>query len=266
MAGLVALDMYDWPELRTETDAFWQRLSGFLAEDGIDADSQLTRFEEVSTPWRDPDLLLGQTCGLPLISGKCGDAVVVARPCYGVEGCEDVDGGTYRSALICRSDAADDLADFRGKTAAINEWGSQSGFNAFADALGDLGLGPAGFFGNVLLSGSHRASADAVAAGKADLCALDAVAWAIYKTVAPRQTADLQVIGWTAAAPCLPFITAPKNRDLAQALCHALDRAARASPPCPALPVRVGPADPTDYQPIREMAARVKGIAFASQI
>lgn len=267
MAGLVALDMYDWPELRAETTAFWHLLRAQLAQEGIEADTDITRASDVSVPWRDPGLLLAQTCGLPLVSGICADAVAFARPSYDVEGCARLDGGgTYRSALIARKDAPDALDAYRGGIAAVNDWGSQSGYNAFAHALSDLPGAKSGFFDRVTVSGSHRASADAVAAGAADLCALDAVAWAIYQHVEPTRAEALKVLGWTAPAPTPPFITAPKNRELASAICRALDRAARAAPACPALPVSVDPTEPQDYRPIRDMAACVERIAFVSQI
>jgi ABC-type phosphate/phosphonate transport system substrate-binding protein len=54
-----------------------------------------------------------------------------------------------------------------------------------------------------LQTGSHRASAAAVADGRADYAAIDAVTWAM---IARIDTPDLHVIGHTAPTPALPFI------------------------------------------------------------
>ena len=63
------------------------------------------------------------------------------------------------------------------------------------------------FFVGSTLTGSHRTSADAVAQGVADLCAIDCVCWAILRRHEPERTEGLRAIGWTAPAPGLPLIT-----------------------------------------------------------
>ena len=151
--------MYDWPEVERANDAYWRRIADHLVG-LVTTPRALTRGQPFDQIWQDPDLLLAQTCGLPFVSGRCGTAQVIARPDYGIEGATD---GIYSSALICRRGAGARLADFRGAIAAINEYGSQSGCNALADAVGETD-----FFGAVLVTGAHRLSARAVAAGDAD--------------------------------------------------------------------------------------------------
>lgn len=255
---IAALQMYDWPEIAGRTDAFWADVASALRAEGIAAPDRLSRADDAAAGWADPALLLGQTCGLPFVSGRCAGAVPVARPVYRAEGCGR---GTYRSALVCRAGEKAPIAAFRGRVAAVNEYGSQSGCNALADYVGPLGDA---FFGRVLLTGAHRASALAVADGRADIAAIDAVAWALFAEIEPAAQARLAVLGWTDEAPALPFITAPAHRALVPALRRALRAAARHGNPT-ALPVGVLPAEPVDYEPIRRMARRVAGFRLAPE-
>jgi ABC-type phosphate/phosphonate transport system substrate-binding protein len=253
---IAALQMYDWPEVAPRTDAFWDDVAAALAEEGIAAPAALERPADLSAAWLDPALLLGQSCGLPFVSGLCGGAVAVARPVYAAEGCG---AGTYRSALVCRAGEEGPLEAFRGRVAAVNEYGSQSGCNALADAVRPLGDE---FFGDVVLTGAHRASALAVARGEADLAAVDAVAWALFAEFEPEARRKLAVLGWTEEMPALPFITGGVHADRAPAVFRALARAARPENAA-GLPVWVLPAADSDYDPIRAMAARVRGLRLA---
>lgn len=263
---IAALQMYDWAEVRPRTDAFWARVQAALHVEGIEAPALLSRPDDIASPWPAPDLVIGQTCGLPYISGRCGSAVVIGRPCYGVEGAE---GATYRSALIGRADEDGELAAFRGRHAAINETGSQSGCNALAVEILRQKLDPGrGFFSKVTFSGSHRASAGLVADRKADIAAIDAVAWALFQELEPVRAARLRVIAWTTAMPSLPFICGTDHAAHRPALYGALhqatlDLAPQGASVTPGIPVDVLPADDEDYDPIRKMASRIRGLRLA---
>jgi ABC-type phosphate/phosphonate transport system substrate-binding protein len=253
---IAALQMYDWPEVAGRTDAFWSEVAAALAAEGVAAPAALSRPADPAEGWADACLLLGQSCGLPYVAGRCGGAVPVARPVYAAEGCGR---GTYRSALVCRAGEEAPLAAFRGRVAAVNDFGSQSGCNALADAVRPLGDG---FFGAVVLTGAHRASALAVARGDADIAAVDAVAWALFAEVEAAARERLAVLGWTAEVPALPFIAGAAHAGLAPALLRALARAARPGNPT-GLPVAVVPAADADYDPIRAAAMRVQGLRLA---
>jgi ABC-type phosphate/phosphonate transport system substrate-binding protein len=253
---IAALQMYDWPEVAARTDAFWAAVSAALAAEGVAPPPSLARPADPADAWCDPALLLGQSCGLPYVSGRCGGAVPVARPVYAAEGCGE---GTYRSALVCRAGDKGPLEAFRGRVAAVNEFGSQSGCNALADAVRPLGDA---FFAEVVLTGAHRASARAVARGEADIAAIDAVAWALFGEIEPATRDRLTVLGWTVEMPALPFITAGAHADRAPAVFRAVARAARPGNPV-GLPIGVLPAADSDYDPIRAMAARVRGLRLA---
>lgn len=220
---IAALAMYDWPELREETDAFWSAWRESLRARGVDAPETLTRGGAAEAVWTAPDLLVAQTCGYPLALGRCGAARPFAAFVRRVEGCAGVN---YSSALVARrDDPRAELAAFRGARAAVNGRESQSGFNALRASVAALG-GAAPFFESLAITGAHRASVRAVAEARADIAAIDAVAWALARTHEPAAS-RLNVIGWTAPTPGLPLIAGPGASIplLRETLAEALDAA-----------------------------------------
>jgi ABC-type phosphate/phosphonate transport system substrate-binding protein len=202
-----ALPMYDPPSVRASTDALWRALAEALRARGVDAPATLTRG---ATLWEAPDLLLSQTCGYPFVTRLRGRVRLVATPVYAAPGCE---GARYRSALVIRADdRADALAAFRGRRAAFNAPGSQSGYHALRAMVAPLAQ-DGRFFAGLVETGSHIASAHAVAGGSADLCALDCVSWALLAADDPALAARLRVLDWSATAPGLPLITAADTPD-----------------------------------------------------
>lgn len=209
-ASVATLPMYDWPEVADATDALWAELRSALGTAGFDAPETLARPDDPEPLWRDPNLLLGQTCGLPFALGMCGDADLVATPCHAAEGC---DGPLYRSALIVRRDGpARHLASLHGRRAAINARNSYSGFATFGATIAKA-AGKKPCFGEIVETGGHRASVLAVAEGRADIAAIDCVAWAFARRHDPDHAAALRVLGWTGPAPGLPLITAGGRPD-----------------------------------------------------
>lgn len=214
--GVAALSMYDWPEMRAATDAFWAGWRDHLRAEGMPAPDALERERPIDEVWRDPALIASQTCGAPYVQ-KLGDAVqLVATPCYAAEGC---DGPTYVSWIVCRDDgAARDLDDIADSRVAVNGYGSFSGWIALCDAAPTPR--------DVLLTGSHRASALAVASGEAAFAAIDCVSWRLFTLAEPEAARRLRRLAATRPAPGLPFVTAI-GRDAAErdAIRRALDAA-----------------------------------------
>ena len=170
-ARRASLSMYDLPELRASTDAWWRGLAQAFRDAGLQSvPDALTRGVDLETLWLSSDLLLGQTCGYPLTHVLAGRVTLVATPVFAVEGCE---GPHYRSALIVRrDDDARHLADLRGRRAAVNYRGSHSGWNILRHEVAPLAEAGS-FFAEVVDSGSHGGSMAAVAEGRADLAAVD---------------------------------------------------------------------------------------------
>ncbi len=219
---LATLPMYDLPELRPYTDAFWTAIATRLRARGITAPDTLMRCDDLMAMWTDPHLLLGQTCGYPLVTNLAGKVAAVATPCYRAQGCEDA---TYRSAIVVRNgDSATSLIDLRGRCCAINEKTSNSGMNVLRAAIAGLSVGTTSFFSEIVMTGAHVASISAVAEGRADVAAIDCVTWAHLQRWRPNQSGRLRVLDWTDATPGLPFITSNATPDLTRrALADTLD-------------------------------------------
>jgi ABC-type phosphate/phosphonate transport system substrate-binding protein len=200
-----ALSMYDLPELQDANDALWTAIVDRLrARSFFDLPDQLTRDVAPEVLWTDPDLLLAQTCGLPLATRLEGRVRVVATPRYRAQGCEGVD---YRSAVVVRADSAvNSLLDLRGGRCAANDLGSNSGMNLLRAEIAPLAAGKT-FFKSVLVTGSHLASAEAIVQDKADVAALDCVTWAHLQRWRPGLTDQLRVLTWSVRSPGLPLIT-----------------------------------------------------------
>lgn len=206
--SIATLPMYDLPAVRRATDAWWAGLARALAAAGIDGVPQrLDRRLGSAEAWRRPDLLLSQTCGYPMTHALAGRVRLVATPVYQVEGC---DGPMYRSAFLVRDDEpAAGLADLRGRRVAVNARDSQSGYNCLRHALAPLAASAGGgpLFSEVVTTGRHGASLRALRDRRADLTAVDAVTLALTTRGAPAAVAGLRVLGWSAPAPALPYIT-----------------------------------------------------------
>lgn len=199
---IASLGMYDFGACRGANDRLWALVRDGLRAAGIDAPETLTRGEGAYwLAWQAPDLVLSQTCGYPFRARLHGRVAYVGTPDYGVEGCAP---GHYRSVFVARADdPRQALADFDGAGSAYNEALSQSGWAAPQVHAARLGLR----LPPVVETGGHLLSARAVADGRADIAALDAVTWALLQgqdAVVER----LRVVGMTDPTPGLPFITA----------------------------------------------------------
>jgi ABC-type phosphate/phosphonate transport system substrate-binding protein len=154
--------------------------------------------------WRSSSLIFGQTCGYPLTHEYAGVLVPVATPCYSAEACV---GAEYASLVVVREDdPARGLEDLRGRTAAINGPNSHSGWSVLRAMAAPLAAGGR-FFAQVVVTGSHAASLGAVAAGRADVAAIDAVTHALLARHRPSSLAGSRILERSPRAPGLPYVT-----------------------------------------------------------
>jgi ABC-type phosphate/phosphonate transport system substrate-binding protein len=204
-ARLAALPMYDLPELAPHHDALWTAVADALWSEDVEAiPSGLDRTVAYDATWIAPNLLLGQSCGLPIIDQLEGRVTVL--------GAFSVDSGgadaTYSSALVVHRDrdcrALADLAwpDVR---VAINGWDSLSGYVSLGAAAAAAAL--VGCH-SVTVTGAHVASAAAIADGSVDLACIDGHTLRLLAAHRPDAVAALRVIGRGPTIPCLPLITA----------------------------------------------------------
>lgn len=198
---IAALPMYDWPSLAAAHDALWAGIRGRLRAAGRAAPEALDRGIGLWEGWLHPRLVLGQTCGMPYRTRLHGQVVLVGTPDYGLP---EAPSGHYYSQLVVRRGAGGTLADFAERTLAFNGHDSQSGWAAPQNQAAVLGFR----FRRTLHTGAHRDSALAVAGGRADIAAIDAVTWRILGREMPEVAAALEVIGHTDPTPGLPLIAA----------------------------------------------------------
>lgn len=199
---IASLGMYDRAEVQASNDRLWALMRDGLRSAGLSAPDHLTRGPEAYWPaWEARDLVLSQTCGFPYRVKLHGKVTLVGTPDFNVEGCAP---GHYRSVFVAaKTDARRDVLQFDGASLAFNEDLSQSGWAApqnFALSQG-IELRPA------LRTGGHLLSARAVAEGRAEIAALDAITWAIIQRH-EAFAANLQVVGVTDPTPGLPYISA----------------------------------------------------------
>jgi ABC-type phosphate/phosphonate transport system substrate-binding protein len=204
-ALLAGLPMYDLPEVRAATDAWWRGLARAFRRLGIaDVPERLSRNIARERMWRAPRLLFSQTCGFPFTHAFAGQLELVATPCYGAAGCG---GPDYLSLIVVREDEpARALVELRGRVVAINGPGSHSGCSILRAMAAPL-AGGRRFFGRTVVTGSHRASIAAVARGAADLAAIDCVLYALLERHAPHALAGVRVLTRSPPAPGLPYVT-----------------------------------------------------------
>lgn len=211
MTGLAGLPMYDFGRLAAANDALWQAIAARLTAAGLDGvPVHLDRSLPLDRLWQDPRLLLAQTCGYPLMTSLLGRVRLVATPRYRAFGC---DGPEHGSALVVHAeDYTSDLAGLRGRRCAANQRHSNTGMNLLRAAVADV-ADRKPFFRSVAWTGSHRASLAMVAAGEADLAAIDVVTLAQLGRTEPQLTNQVRVLVWTEATPGLPLITSTETDD-----------------------------------------------------
>ncbi|MFV2053459.1 phosphate/phosphite/phosphonate ABC transporter substrate-binding protein [Aliiroseovarius sp. YM-037] len=197
------LGMYDRAETAAANDRLWATIRENL---GYGPD-HLTRNRPFMDVWRDPGLLLAQTCGYPYRAVLHDRVTLIGTPDYGLPDCAP---GDYFSVFIAhKEDPRRDVSEFGGASFAFNEPMSQSGWAAPRHHADQIGIR----FGALLQTGGHVRSAKAVADQKAELAAIDAVTWTMIERW-DNWAKDLKIVGRTAHSPGLPLITAqPDTRD-----------------------------------------------------
>ena len=117
---IAALPMYDWPEVRAETDALWAQIRDALRAAGVNAPEALTRRNgdmpgvdlppdefDLPTLWRHPNLLVAMTCWGPMATGLAQHVRVVGQTNY--DGVEGGMGEEYSRAIVMRRKGNADL-------------------------------------------------------------------------------------------------------------------------------------------------------------
>ena len=191
---IASLPMYERPETRAAHDRFYATLRKVCP---IPLPPQLSRSSDPWDHWRDPGLVLSQTCSLPYRAKLAQQVHLVAAPVHDLP-CAP---GQYTSVIVTPKHRAMPAKD-DPVSIAVNDALSQSGWMA----LEAWALSKPMAIGQITLSGAHRTSAQMVAEGQATLAAIDAVTWHLIKRFDSFAN-DLSVIDETPSTPALPFIT-----------------------------------------------------------
>lgn len=250
--GRVVMGMYPFGPLRAEYQALWDVVRHEL--DAVPA--RLEWDVDLHVAWRDPMLVLGQTCGWPLVT-ELADLVdtgrirVVGTFAHTVP---EADGPTYRAVIVARSPLT--LAQLPGRRAAVNSFASLSGWVSLVHAV----HGPGGVWaGTVTLTGAHYDSLLAVRDGQADVAAVDAVTLEHIRRLTPEVVDGLEVIGHGPRVPCLPVVLGPAASHLQVAQVRSAFTAALSGDHGAALrrALLVSdfiPLEPDDYRSLLELA------------
>jgi ABC-type phosphate/phosphonate transport system substrate-binding protein len=188
---IASLAMYPFIHLQPAYNRLWEAVGEHLKFDV----PPLSWDVPADVACRRDDLLVGQTCGWPLITELAPNVHVLGTFDCDVDGAID---GTYRSVLV--SNGGGPLADILARpdlTVAANSPDSLSGWIS----LLVVGASHEVELSAVEWTGSHAASVEAVRQGRADLASIDAVSWAhIGDTV-------LSIVGHGPRVPCLPLVS-----------------------------------------------------------
>ena len=208
--------MYPFEPWRAATDSFWDDVRSALP----DLPPLAPWGRDVHALWNDPDLLVSQACGWPLITDLAGTVRTVGTFRYRTA---DWAGDRYRSVIVGRDGGT--IRDLAAARAAVNGEDSLSGWVSlvwFADRAGG-GSWP----GTVTITGSHLASLRVVRDGAADIASIDAVTYAHAVRDRPELLRGVVPIGHGPTVPCLPVIAAGGADDAwIDAIRTALDIAA----------------------------------------
>ena len=205
------LPMYGEVEFRPAVQRWWSGLAGHMRAHGVSGvPDRLTWPEDRYEQWRAPGLLFGQTCGHPLVHHLAPDVRLVATPHYSAPGC---DGPRYAAHVVVREDdRARSLGELRGARLSVNGEDSYSGYHVWRRLL-PRGEDVRSFFGDIAATGSHRASIRSVAAGEADVCAVDCVTHALLSDWLGGELRGTRILATSPPAPGLPYVTAAAASD-----------------------------------------------------
>lgn len=167
------------------------------------------RFEADFDLLRNSKMLLGHTCGYPLMRFLRSDCQPVCVPLFDVDGCN---GKYYSSHIVVSVDSdISKLAECHNKIAAINGHDSNSGMNVLRHAVALLGSPPP-FLSKVIVSGSHFNSLSAIANRQADVAAIDCVSIALIRDEWPELIDRVKTIGYSEATCGLPLVIPNTDR------------------------------------------------------
>ena len=219
-------------------------------------------------PFRDGRFDLGWVCSTSFVDLALGDSepsIQLAGVAW-VPDDPDSDGRPVYFGDVCVGDGSDveSLADLAGMRIGCNDVVSLSGHYALRLALEELGHDSSSF-AELVFTGGHHRSLDALLAGEVDACVVDSVV-RIGRSRHDDAVRRLRVIDRLGPWPVQPLVA---RRDLDPALLSSVRDALLAANDDPEIAealrgaalTRLVPVDATHYQPVRE-AFEQSGLSF----
>lgn len=200
-AGFANLAMYPFDAVRWAYDRFWEAVHDRLEWVPPQLDWDVGLHES----WSRDDLVVGYTCGWPLVT-QLRDTVRVVGTF--VAATPESEGHSYRSVLVARWPGH--AADFAGAVAAVNAFDSLSGWVSLVAAVHGPG---ASWQGEIMVTGAHLDSLRAVSEGRAEIASIDSVTLWQARRLMPELCDGLVVVGTGPLVPCLPVITGRSTTD-----------------------------------------------------
>jgi ABC-type phosphate/phosphonate transport system substrate-binding protein len=240
---IASLAMYPFTQLRPAHERLWDGVRARLSFPAPPLDWEL----DPLVACRREDLLLGQTCGWPLVTELASSVRVVGTFDYDVDGAVD---GTYRSMLVSGTDQSlEDILRRSDLRVAANSLDSLSGWISLRAVAVDHGVR----LDDVEWTGAHVASVEALRRGRVHVAAIDAV------SLAHLGGEGLFVVGRGPRIPCLPLVASGSSSDeMVDELRAALTAAVRdpaLADACATLKIRdFVVRDLTDYEGLSELA------------
>ena len=183
--------MYPFPQVRDATNNLWSAIRSTLGWGPTELEWNVVSPQV----WDEPNLLLAQCCGWPLVTEVPDTIAVVGAFDYAVP---DSYEGTYRSLIVTNTDRSlDELRSDPNTLAAVNDHSSLSGWISFQNAWHGQ---PKNF-----VTGAHIESCRALVAGRAQVACIDAVSWNLFEEFEPSVVVGLTIVGQGPRIPCLPI-------------------------------------------------------------
>lgn len=224
MTKQASLPMYDFPEVRKATDAWWTGVAKHMQLTGVkDVPSQLQHDKPVKSLWQHNELLLSQCCGFDVVYGFKDSLNVLMITDWAVEGCHD---GHYSSWVVVHEDSPHQhITELFNSVAVINGRESHSGMNGLMSLIAPHSK-DGFFFRHINESGAHVDSLQAIQQKTADVASIDCITYALLKAHRPAAIAGIRIIGQTDAAPAHPYVThSSLPKDTQQRMQYALKAA-----------------------------------------
>jgi phosphonate transport system substrate-binding protein len=207
------------------------------------------------------ELHAGFICGLPYVDlrDRVGEDVEpLVAPV--MQGERYAGRPVYFSDVVVRSDRDPAPLDgLAGRTLAVNEPDSHSGYGMVLAALAERGVPEDGFAG-VVVTGSHAASVRAVRQGRADAAAVDSHLLAVFVADDPGLLGELTRSDALGPSPAQPLVAGPALDPAERLVVQETVREVGATELAPGVTMAGWePVRDADYDPIRRM--RDAGIA-----